>query len=102
MSTPTVPTFDPFSQQAHDDPYPMYSRLRAARRPTFHEDLGMWAVSTHVDVMAVVENWKAFSSVQGEDIDDTASFMPAGNLLEHDPPDHRVLRSILQGSFNPK
>ena len=94
--------FDPFSQEAHDDPYPMYARLRAFGRPVFDEQLEMWAVSTHDDVVGVVRDWASFSSAQGEDIDDSATLFPRGNLLEHDPPDHRFLRGIIQGRFSPK
>lgn len=94
--------FDPFSLQAHEDPYPMYERLRALGRPAFDEQLGMWSVATHADVIGVLRDWESFSSAQGEDIDDSASYFPPGNLLEHDPPDHRFLRGIIQGPFSPK
>ncbi|MFZ2049502.1 MAG: cytochrome P450 [Solirubrobacteraceae bacterium] len=98
---PTL-AFDPFSLQAHEDPYPMYAKLRALGRPAFDEQLGMWTVATHADVIDVLRDWETFSSAQGEDIDDSASYFPPGNLLEHDPPDHRFLRSVIQGPFSPK
>ncbi len=94
--------FDPFSREAHEDPYPMYARLRAHGQPVFDEQRGMWAVATHDDVSAVLRDWSSFSSAYGEDIDDTSAHFPRGNLLEHDPPDHRLLRGIIQGTFSPK
>ncbi|MGA8355235.1 MAG: cytochrome P450 [Solirubrobacteraceae bacterium] len=80
----------------------MYARLRALGQPAFDEQLGMWSVATHADVIGVVRDWETFSSAQGEDIDDSASYFPPGNLLEHDPPDHRFLRGIIQGPFSLK
>jgi hypothetical protein len=93
--------FDPFSQEAHEDPYPLYANLRAIGHPTFNQRRHLWIVATHDDVIAVLRDWRVFSSAQGEDIYDSASEFGAGNLLVSDPPDHRVLRGIVQGSFSP-
>ncbi|MBS1883329.1 MAG: cytochrome P450 [Actinobacteria bacterium] len=98
----TTATFDPFSQAAHDDPYAMYAELRAAGGPVYDEARQMWALSRYADIQAALRDWSSFSSTGGEDIDDTVHLVRPGNLLEHDPPEHRILRGSVQGRFNPK
>ena len=48
-STPVV--LDPYDYEFHEDPYPVYKRLRD-EAPLYHnEDLDFWALSRHADVL---------------------------------------------------
>src|SRR6266567_4958137 len=43
---------DPYDYGFHEDPYPLYRRLRA-EAPLYHNpELGFWALSRHADVTA--------------------------------------------------
>jgi cytochrome P450 len=79
--------YDPFSQQAHSDPYPAYARLREEHPAYWNPDQRFWALSRHADVSAALKDWKTYSSAQG----------PArrGDLMDMDPPLHGRIRSLL-------
>ncbi|WNG24081.1 cytochrome P450 [Cystobacter fuscus] len=84
------------------NPYPLYAELR--RRPVCQvEPGGMWAVSRHDDVVAVLKDTRRFSSVGlGR------SFLPpwlernpvATSLVMKDPPEHTRLRSLVSRAFS--
>lgn len=84
------------------NPYPLYAELR--RRPVCQvEPGGMWAVSRHDDVVAVLKDTRRFSSVGlGR------SFLPpwlernpvAASLVMKDPPEHTRLRSLVSKAFS--
>jgi cytochrome P450 len=84
------------------NPYPLYARLR--RGPVCQvEPGGMWAVSRHDDVVAVLKDTRRFSSVGlGR------SFLPpwlernpvATSLVMKDPPEHTRLRGLVGRAFS--
>jgi cytochrome P450 len=88
-----------------DDPYPLYSRLRD-EAPVYagRSEAGrFWALSRFDDVQAAARNWGAFSSAEGNDLDDTGLlFAPAGELSSADPPVHTRLRDAVRKEFSPK
>jgi len=103
MSVNDVPVlFDPFSEQAHRDPYPAYAAMRA-EHPVYHQpELDLWFVSRYDDVNVLVNDWETFTLEFGDDIDATSSLiLQEGNLLENDPPRHRVLRRVVQSHWTP-
>jgi len=94
--------YSPFSPEVHADPYPIYRRLRQDAPLYRNEQLGFWAVSRYDDVVAVLRDWKTFSSAGGVDIDNTGSEFGSGNFLEEDPPLHDLLRAVVRTEFVPK
>ena len=94
--------FDPFSRDAHHDPYPAYAWLRASAPVHFNKGRDLWFLSRYDDVQAAARDWETFSSAYGNDIDDTGVLMGAGNLVDLDPPLHDELRDIVRRWYAPK
>lgn len=64
----------------HDDPYPLYARLRD-ESPVYRTEtaMGTWVLSRYADVQMAARDWKTFSHGDGNDLDDTSElFAPAG------------------------
>jgi cytochrome P450 len=93
--------YDPFSYEIHEDPYPIYRRLRDEAPAYFDETHGFWALSRYADVHRALHDHATFSSAQGfllEDIDDFTLPM----LLGMDPPDHGRLRATIGRALTPR
>ena len=57
--------FDPYSPTLHEDPYPVYRRLRD-EFPVFHNpELSFWALSRYDDVKAGLLDPEIYCSGQG-------------------------------------
>ena len=95
---PSPLTYEPL--QPHDDPYPLYRRLRD-EAPVFHnEELECWVLSRYDDVQGAARDWETFSLAEGNDLDNTAElFAPAGELTHADPPVHTRLRDAVRREF---
>jgi cytochrome P450 len=103
MPAPLV--FDPFDYALHEDPYPVYRRLRDEAPLYRNEQLGFWALSRHADVKAAFRDWERFSSRNGVSLDPDA-FRPdaerAASFLAMDPPRHDRLRGLVSRGFTPR
>ncbi len=87
------------------DPYPALKELRAAGRPVWHEDLGMFLASTHQDANAVLRNrslGRIFKPKEPATEWDTFNWLHADSILDSEPPKHTRLRSLVMKAFNPK
>ena len=64
----TVPLYDPFSYEIHEDPFPVYKRLRDEAPAYFNQQLGFWALSRYADVrQALVDRGDDIQSRPGLD-----------------------------------
>lgn len=91
--------YDPTSEQAHVDPYPVYARLRD-EFPLYHcRTHDVWALSRYADVRDGLRDWETFSSAQGVEIGEYVQFFGEGSIQELDPPRHDVIRRILAPRF---
>jgi cytochrome P450 len=97
--------FSPYAYEFHEDPYPIYRRLRE-ESPVYHnEELDFWAISRHADVLAAFKDSKRFSNSHGVSIDPLARGPAARagtSFLAMDPPEHTRFRSIVARSFTPR
>jgi cytochrome P450 len=93
--------YDPYDPDIHDDPYPVYARLRA-EAPVFHNtERDFWVLSRFADVMAAVHDTATYSSAQGVTIGHGAdAVLPL--MIMMDPPQHQRLRSLVSRAFTPK
>jgi len=96
---------DPYAYEFHEDPYPLYARLRAEAPAYRNPALGFWALSRHADVLAAFKDWQTFSSRHGVSLDLDAFHEQAEatmSFLAMDPPRHDRLRALVSRGFTPR
>jgi cytochrome P450 len=97
--------FSPYDYEIHEDPYPLYARLRAEAPVYRSEALDFWALSRHADVLAAFKDARRFSNRFGVSIDPSA-YGPHARIgtsfLAMDPPDHTRMRSLVSRGFTPR
>ena len=100
------------SPEFREDPYPFYALLRDST-PRLHTDFGLWFLSTHADISALLrdphnssderhsnlyETFMEQARAEGRDM----SVADIPTMLFMDPPDHTRLRGLVQQAFTPK
>jgi cytochrome P450 len=96
---------NPYDYHFHEDPYPIYARLRS-EAPLYHNDeLNFWALSRHADVLAGFRDNVRLSNGNGVSIDPVA-FGPEAHrvmsILALDQPRHLRLRTLICKGFTPR
>ena len=90
--------FDPYSPAVAADPFPLYKTLRDEHPCYWSEDARMWVLSRYADILAVLKDWRTYSSAQGNMMDELPN--RAGSTLgTTDPPRHDRLRALIQHAF---
>jgi hypothetical protein len=97
QARPDAPNYDPFDYGHHDDPYPVYRRLRDEAPAYYNERYGFWALSRYADCFAAARNYRVFSSAQGTTLEPLKGQLPL--LINTDPPDHSRLRHLADRLF---
>jgi len=95
--------FDPYDYDFHEDPYPIYARLRA-EAPVYHnEALGFFALSRHADVLAGFKDTENYSNRAGVSLDQRGTDPEATMfILGMDPPRHAKYRALVSRAFTGK
>jgi hypothetical protein len=107
MTTETVAPlrYSPYDYEIHEDPYPVYARLRREAPLYRNDDLDFWALSRHEDVLSGFRNPAQLSNRFGVSLD-PAAYGPdahrAMSFLALDPPDHTRMRSLVSKAFTPR
>jgi cytochrome P450 len=100
MVAPRVPAIgkDPYSTECLIDPYPFHEEMREAGSVVRLEAYGVWATGRHEHVRGVLTDWRTFMSGAGVGLIDLRvdAWRPPSLLLEADPPDHTVVRQIIE------
>ncbi len=97
--------YNPYAYEMHEDPYPVYARLRAEAPVYRNEELGIWALSRHADVLAGFKDSERMSNRLGVSIEPSASHPEAhrtASFLAMDPPRHDQIRSLVSRAFTPR
>jgi len=97
--------FNPYDYQVHEDPFPLYARLRDEAPVYRNEALDFWALARHADVMAAFKDAKRYSNRFGVSIDPSAYGPHARfgtSFLAMDPPDHTRMRALVSRGFTPR
>ena len=97
-------SYSPYAYEIHEDPYPVYARLRAEAPVYRNDELDFWALSRHEDVLAAFRNLDGFSNASGVSLEPSA-FGPDAHkfmsFLALDPPRHTRMRSLVGKGFTP-
>jgi cytochrome P450 len=97
--------FSPYDYEVHEDPYPLYARLRDEAPLYRNEELDFWALSRHADVTAAFRDPSRFSSANGVSLDPSAWGPYAHktmSFLALDPPRHTRMRALVSRGFTPR
>lgn len=105
MTATSTLTYDPYDYGIHDDPYPVYARLRE-EAPLYHNaERGFWALSRHEDVVAGFRNTSELSNRFGVSLD-PSSYGPDAHrvmsFLAMDDPRHTRMRALVSKGFTPR
>ena len=95
-------TFSPYDYHIHEDPYPVYARLRAEAPLYRNDEQDFWALSRHADVCAAFRDPARFSSANGVSLDPSAWGPYAHktmSFLALDPPRHTRMRALVSKGF---
>ena len=92
--------FDPYAWAVHEDPYPVYRRLRDEAPCYRNERIGFYALSRHADVRAAFLDSERFSSREGVALEDVGDASAVMSFLAMDPPRHTRLRALVSRGKN--
>lgn len=97
--------FDPYDYEFHEDPYPVYARLRT-EAPLYHNERhDFWALSRHADIAAALRDDETYSNAMGVSLDASAWNPHAHKIMSFlamDPPRQSRLRSLVSRGFTPR
>jgi cytochrome P450 len=102
--TSTIPSSDAelFSDEALQDPYPIYQRLRDVGPVVYLAKYGVYAMTRYEQLHSALNDWQTFSSAQGTGLNDLANAATQGMIIATDPPEHDVLRGVLAERLSPR
>src|SRR5699024_9791305 len=98
-------TFNPYSYEFHQDPYPTYAALRSHAPIYRNDELGFWALSRYEDVQAGFKDTNRLSSANGVSLDPAAYGPHASktmSFLAMDDPRHQRMRALVSRGFTPR
>ncbi|HME71310.1 MAG TPA: cytochrome P450 [Myxococcota bacterium] len=97
--------YDPYAYEVHEDPYPLYRRLRDEAPLYKSESLEFWTLSRHSDVLGALKDFETFSNRYGVSLDRDAFHADADttmSFLAMDPPRHTRMRGLVSRGFTPR
>lgn len=95
-------TLDLYCDESLLNPYPIYDRLRAAGEAVWLPSHKVWAVAGYAAVKSALLNHRTFISGQGIGLTPAANEQVRGSVLASDPPDHTLLRGVLNERLSPR
>ncbi len=106
MTTRPTPEvhFDPYAYETHEDPYPIYERLRRHAPAYWNSEIGFWALSRYDDVLEGFKNTTLYSNTGGVSLDQGDMGDPSSttSFLAMDPPRHTKMRGLVSRGFTPR
>jgi len=94
--------YDPYSEEALRDPYPIYKRLRDEKPAYYIEEYDAWALSRFEDIWNASMDMKSYSvAAAGASTGHllTRQLPVNPSMMHTDPPDHTRLRSQIKAPF---
>ncbi|MFD7076595.1 cytochrome P450 [Nocardioides sp. NPDC059952] len=105
MTSTTTEIFDPYDYDFHEDPYPVYARLRDEAPLYYNASDDFWALSRHADVHAAVKDDVTFSNRMGVSLDASAWNADAHRVMSFlalDGKEQTRLRKLVSAGFTPR
>ena len=101
---PPVPLhYSPFDDAIFEDPYPIYTRLRAESPVHYVSEFDCWALSTFEDVWDACQSPDLYTAEQGTTaghlLQKVLEVFPALDMM--DPPRHTAHRALVSQRFGP-
>lgn len=97
--------FDPYDYAFHEDPYPLYQRLRD-EQPVHHNEIDdIWVISRHADVFETLRNDEVFSNRMGVSLDAMAWSPDAHKVMSFlglDGAEQSRIRKLVSAAFTPR
>lgn len=103
------------SESFHQNPYPVYRRLRREAPVFWCSPWNSWVLSRYDDVMNALKDFKNFSNEGRQEallaqlpVEELENFQTlrnhyaSGGLINSDPPDHTRLRKLVSKAFTPR
>jgi hypothetical protein len=97
--------FSPYDYEVHEDPYPLYARLRDEAPLFRNPEVDFWALSRHADVIAAFRDSARYSSAHGVSLEPSAYGPHAhrtSSFIAMDPPRHSRMRGLVSRAFTPR
>ncbi|WP_435768461.1 cytochrome P450 [Nocardioides sp. SYSU DS0651] len=97
--------FDPYDYGFHEDPYPLYRRLRDEDPVHHNERDDIWVLSRHADVNAALRDDVTFSNRMGVSLDATAWSPDAHKVMSFlalDGAEQSRIRKLVSAAFTPR
>src|SRR5262245_21548359 len=92
--------YDPFSYEQHEDPYPIYRRMRDEAPAYYNARQDFWALTRFDDVLAALVDSETYSSVHGTSLEFMDTPKPdSGLIIYMDPPRHTRYRNLISKAF---
>ncbi|EGD42542.1 P450 heme-thiolate protein [Nocardioidaceae bacterium Broad-1] len=105
MTSTATEIFDPYDYDFHEDPYPVYARLREEAPLYYNASDDFWALSRHADVHAAIKDDVAFSNRMGVSLDASAWNADAHRVMSFlalDGREQTRLRKLVSAGFTPR
>ena len=97
--------FDPYDYDFHEDPYPVYARLRSDAPVYYNPRDDLWVLSRHADVFDTLRNDEVFSNRMGVSLDASAWSPDAHRVMSFlalDGAAQTRLRKLVSAAFTPR
>jgi cytochrome P450 len=106
VSAATAPLrFDPYDYDFHEDPYPLYARLRDEAPLYYSERDDFWVLSRHADVFAAFRDDLTYSNQMGVTLDPSAWNPEAHRVMSFLALDGKAqsrIRKLVSAAFTPR
>ncbi len=75
--------YNPYAYETHEDPFPLYRRLRDEAPVYWNDEIGFFALSRHADVLAAMKDFERYSSADGVSLEREASHGGADAVMSN-------------------
>ncbi len=96
-------TYDPYSYEIDEDPYPTYARMRDEAPLYYNEALDFYALTRFADNLAAFVDRDAYTSTWATSLEFMDQPHPdSGLMIWMDPPAHNRYRGLVSKAFTPR